>query len=114
MIYRHFLRLLIAATFFSGNPNLDPEFTNAFEIGHIKYYDKGSLSSSVYFRDTKDKIQTIRLVDNQGFASTRPENLRNEKSYGAEMASQFSMNKWWKLDLSFNFFKADIDWYKFG
>ncbi|MES2796298.1 MAG: TonB-dependent receptor [Bacteroidota bacterium] len=95
--------------FFSGNPNLDPEFTNAFEIGHIKYYDKGSLSSSIYFRDTKDKIQTIRLVDNIGFASTRPENLLNEKSYGAEMASQFNMNKWWKMDLSFNFFKADID-----
>ncbi len=95
--------------FFSGNPNLNPEFTNAFELGHIKYYDKGSLSSSVYFRDTQDKIQSIRRVNNQGFATTRPENLTNEKSYGAEMASQFNVQKWWKLDLSFNFFKADID-----
>jgi ferric enterobactin receptor len=95
--------------FFSGNPNLDPEFTNAFELGHIKYYDKGSLSSSVYFRDTKDKIQTIRIVDGNGFATTRPENLLNEKSYGAEMAGQFTAKEWWKLDMSFNFFKADIN-----
>jgi len=33
--------------FFSGNPDLNPEFSNVFEIGHIKYFDKGSLSSSV-------------------------------------------------------------------
>lgn len=95
--------------FFSGNPNLDPEFTNAFELGHIKYYDKGSLSSALFYRDTKDKIQTLRQVNSNGFATTRPENLTSEKSYGAEMASQFNLQKWWKLDLSFNFFKADID-----
>lgn len=95
--------------FFGGNPNLDPEFTNAFEIGHIKYMQNGSLSSSIYFRDTKDKIQTIRLVDALGFATTRPENLVGEKSYGAEFASQYNIQKWWKTDLSFNFFKAIID-----
>ena len=27
--------------FFGGNPNLNPEFTNAFEIGHIKYFKFG-------------------------------------------------------------------------
>ncbi len=95
--------------FFSGNPNLNPEFTNSFEIGHIKYYEKGTLSSSFYFRDTKDKIQSIRLVDNTGFSTTLPENLRGEKSFGFETASQFTVNKWWKLDLSFNFFNAKID-----
>lgn len=95
--------------FFGGNPNLDPEFTNAFEVGHIKYMQNGSLSSSIYFRDTRDKIQTIRLVDAQGFATNRPENLAGEISYGAEFASQYNLQKWWKADLSFNFFKAEID-----
>ncbi|MCU0326291.1 MAG: TonB-dependent receptor, partial [Spirosomaceae bacterium] len=95
--------------FFGGNPNLDPEFTNAFEIGHIKYMQNGSFSSSIYFRSTTDKIQTIRTVDAQGFATTRPENLEGEKSYGVEFASQYNIQKWWKTDFSFNFFKAIID-----
>jgi ferric enterobactin receptor len=95
--------------FFAGNPNLDPEFTNAFEIGHIKYMENGSLSSSIYFRDTKDKIQSIRTVDAQGFASTLPQNLTGEKSFGAEFVSQMNIKKWYKADLSFNFFKAIID-----
>jgi ferric enterobactin receptor len=95
--------------FFSGNPNLDPEFTNAFEVGHIKYMENGSLSSSIYFRDTKDKIQSIRTVDALGFASTFPQNLTGEKSFGAEFVSQMNVKKWYKADLSFNFFKAIID-----
>ncbi len=95
--------------FFGGNPNLNPEFTNAFEIGHIKYLPKGSLSSTIFFRDTRDKIQTIRSVNALGFATTRPENLMGEQSYGAELTSQYTLQKWWKADLSFSFFKAKID-----
>jgi outer membrane cobalamin receptor len=42
--------------YWSGNPDLNPEFTNAFELGHIKYMSKGSLTSSVYYRHTNGKI----------------------------------------------------------
>ncbi len=92
--------------FFSGNPNLNPEFTNAFELGHIKYFGKGSISSSVYYRHTDDKILSIRRVNEQGFSTTRPENLASENSFGAEFAGSYSPFGWWKLDGSFNFFRA--------
>ncbi|MCK8494015.1 TonB-dependent receptor family protein [Spirosoma sp. RP8] len=92
--------------FFSGNPNLNPEFTNAFEIGHVKYFSKGSISSSVYYRHTNDKILSIRRVNEQGYSTTRPENLASENSYGAEFAGSYSPFTWWKLDGSFNFFRA--------
>jgi outer membrane receptor protein involved in Fe transport len=95
--------------FFSGNPDLNPEFSNVFEIGHIKYFDKGSLSSSVYYRSTKGKIDRIRRVNAEGNSSTRPENLLSEKAYGTEFTSGYSPYKWWKLDFNFNFFHADID-----
>lgn len=95
--------------FFSGNPNLDPEFTDAFEIGHLKYFEQGSFTSSIYYRNTKDKIQTLRLVDANGFANTMPQNLSAEQAMGAEFASQFTANKWWRMDATFNFFRAKID-----
>ncbi len=92
--------------FFSGNPDLNPEFTNAFEIGHIKYVEKGSMSSSIYYRHTTGKIIRIRRVDEQGNSTTRPENLATEDSYGAEFAGSYALYKWWKLDGSVNFFRA--------
>jgi len=92
-----------------GNPNLNPEFTNAFDLGHIKYFDKGSLSSSLFYRHTIGKITTIRRVNNQGIATLLPENLAAEDAFGAELTGSFTPTNWWKLDQSFNFFRSIID-----
>ncbi len=95
--------------YFSGNPALNPEFSHAFELGHIKYFEKGTLSSSLYYRHTADKIQSIRRVDNLGFANTYPENLLVEDAFGAEFTSQYTPIKWWKMDNNFNFFRSITD-----
>lgn len=104
-----FMTLSDSRNFFSGNPNLDPEFSNVFEIGHIKYFEKGSFTSAVYHRSTRGKIERIRTVDAEGNSTTFPENLRSEEATGAEFTSEFSLFPWWKLDMNLNFFYADID-----
>jgi outer membrane receptor protein involved in Fe transport len=95
--------------YWSGNPDLNPEFTDAYELGHIKYFEKGSLSSSLYYRYTTDKVIRIRRVDDQGFSFTRPENLATEQSFGAEFAGSYVPFPWWKLDGSLNLFRAITD-----
>ena len=95
--------------YFSGNPDLEPEFSNAMELGHIKSFDKGSFISAIYYRSTKGKIERIRKVDAEGNSVTRTENLLSEKAFGLEFTSGYSPFKWWKLDFNFNFFHADID-----
>jgi ferric enterobactin receptor len=95
--------------FFSGNPDLDPEFTSSFEVGHIKYVDKGTLSSSLYYRHTPGKIIRVRRVDEFGFSNTRPENMAIENSFGAEFAGSYALYPWWKMDGSFTFFRAITD-----
>jgi ferric enterobactin receptor len=95
--------------FNAGNPDLNPEFSNVFELGHIKSFDKGSFTSSIYYRSTTGKIDRIRKVDEKGNAITRVENLLGEKAYGIEFTSGYSVFKWWKMDLNFNFFHANVD-----
>ncbi|MDP2041680.1 MAG: TonB-dependent receptor [Algoriphagus sp.] len=95
--------------FFSGNPDLDPEFTDAFELGHIKYFEKATLFSTVYFRNTVDKIERIRQVKEDGFSVTAPVNLTGEKSFGLEFSGDYRVKDWWKLDFNANFFHARID-----
>ncbi len=95
--------------FWSGNPDLDPEFSDVLELGYLRYFEQGSLSSSVYFRHTTDKIDRIRRLDDAGNATTRPENLRLENAVGLEFATAYSPKKWWKLDGNFNFFHATVD-----
>jgi outer membrane receptor protein involved in Fe transport len=95
--------------FFSGNPNLNPEFTNSFDLGHLKYFDQGSISTSLYYRQTFDKIERFRTVDSLGFARTLPANLSNQKSMGLEMASSWNFSQAYKADLSINAFRAIAD-----
>lgn len=95
--------------YFSGNPNLNPEFTNAFELGHLKYFEKGSFSSSLYYRQTSGKIESIRSVNSAGISTTLPLNLVGQNSYGAEFATNYTPAKWWKLDFSWSFFRAITD-----
>ena len=104
-----FVTLANGRNFFSGNPDLDPEYTDAFEIGHLKYFDKGSLSSAIYYRYSQATIQRIRLVDEIGFATTLPQNLKDQHSFGAEWALGYQLKPWWKLDANFNFYRAITD-----
>jgi outer membrane receptor protein involved in Fe transport len=104
-----FMTFSDSRNYFSGNPNLNPEFSDVVEIGHIKYFDKGSLTSSIYGRSTLNKIQTIRSVNSEGNAVTLPQNLHSEIAYGVEFTSTMQPVKWWKVDFNFNFFHADID-----
>ena len=104
-----FVTLADGRNFFSGNPDLDPQFTDAFEVGHLKYLEKGSISSALYYRYATGAIQSIRRVDAQGFSTRLPENLKDQHAFGAEFALSYELYKWWKLDANANFFRAITD-----
>ncbi len=95
--------------FFSGNPDLNPELTHSFEIGHIKYLESASISSSIYYRHTDGEFERIRTLGDDGITYTRPENLATEDAFGAEVTASYSPYKWWKLDGNFNFYRAITD-----
>lgn len=93
-----------------GNPGLNPELTSSFEIGNIKYWEKNSLSSSIYYRHTDDVIQRIRrLDDSSGISITRPENLSSRELFGMELTFSKDLFKWWKVNGSFNYFRSIVD-----
>lgn len=104
-----FFTYLDERNFVSGNPDLNPEYTNAFEAGHIKHFGAGSASSALYYRHTDDNIERIREMDENGHTTTKPYNLVSEDAFGAEIISSFQLTPWWKLDVNLNFFRAIID-----
>ncbi|NND06467.1 MAG: TonB-dependent receptor [Saprospiraceae bacterium] len=97
-----------------GNPNLDPEFTDSYELGIIKYIGEASFGSSFYYRHTTGVIERISFIDStivvpggeEGSVVTRtlPQNLSDENSYGFELTGSADINKWWRLDGSLNLF----------
>ena len=104
-----FMTLSDSRNFFSGNPNLNPEYSHVVEVGHLATTDNLSITSSIYYRITEDYIFGIRRVNAQGFATSLPENLKYEKAIGLDLTSNYAIKKWWKTDFNVNVFKAKYD-----
>ncbi len=98
-----------ARNFFSGNPNLDPEFTNSYEISHIKYFENGSISSAIYYRHTTDVIRRVLTVFQDGTTFRQPENLDSQKDLGLEFTFSLNPVKWLRVNGSFNAFRNIVD-----
>ncbi len=90
--------------FWGGNPNLDPEFTDSYEVGYIKYWDNVTLGSSVYYRKTTGVIERIARVDGEGITRTQPENLSTENAFGMEFTTTADITKTWRVDANANFY----------
>ncbi len=95
--------------YWSGNPDLNPEFTDSFELGHVKYLERGTVTTSLYYRHTIDKILQIRTVADNGFAYSQPQNLATEDAYGLEFTGSSNVTDRLKLDGNLNFFRSVID-----
>ncbi len=92
--------------FFSGNPNLDPEFTDSYEINYLKIWDKATLSSGVFYRHSTGVIERIRqLLDDDTFI-TQPENLSTRDDVGLEFNIAYSGLKWLRFNTDLNFFRS--------
>lgn len=92
--------------FWSGNPNLQPEYTDAYEIGHLKRWEKASLNSAIFFRHTTDVVERIRTQVSDTSAYTRPVNLAIRNDYGMSFTGSFEPFSNWQLNGNLNFFRS--------
>lgn len=94
---------------FSGNPNLNPEFTDSYELNYLKYFENLTLSGGFFYRHTTDAIQRILEFNSDGTTNRIPQNLATGDDYGLEFTMQYSGIEWLRLDANANFFKQQIN-----
>ncbi len=92
---------------FTGNPNLRPVYTNSIETGYLLDWEGGSILSSVYYRKRTDVIQRIITPpDSSGRSRITPINLAHENAYGVELNLSLTIQDWWRINSSGNFYRA--------
>lgn len=67
-----------------GNPNLEPEFTNNFELGYNTFIKSTFLTFSTFVRNTNNSIQSLREPNRPGSDTIRTTyaNIGQEDAYG--------------------------------
>jgi outer membrane receptor protein involved in Fe transport len=92
-----------------GNPNLLPEDVHAFELSYSKFWQKITLISSVYYRQTNDVIQRVRSIpDENGITITTPENLTRNNSSGVELIAKVDAIKVWNFTANVNLYQSKL------
>lgn len=89
-----------------GNPDLDPEYTDSYEMGYLRYLQKGSIYGGVYYRHRTNVVQRIRTVVDTGGTISRPVNLAIQDAYGFEFNYMQNITKWYMLSANFNVYNA--------
>ncbi|MBM3167712.1 MAG: TonB-dependent receptor [Bacteroidetes bacterium] len=81
-----------------GNPELDPELTDNYEIGYSTFIKGTTLNFTGFYRNTTGSIQTIRNVREDGIIFTSFENIGREQAVGTNLFFNVNLNN--KLSLN--------------
>ncbi len=92
-----------------GNPYLKPEYINSYEIAHSKNWEKTSLMSTVFYRQINDVMKRVSWMDTLGISYSTTQNLSKGVSYGVELIADQELTKWWRLNISFSYFRTIIE-----
>ena len=85
----------------TGNPDLQPEYTDSFEITSIHKFEKASLNMSIYNRYTNAIIERVNAFEN-GVNISKPENIGTNRTYGLEVNGKCNPLDWFSLNGDFN------------
>jgi len=79
-----------------GNPNLDPEYSNNFELSYSTFIKGTTINTSAFWRNTNNAIQdvrTVETVDTLQRVSTTYKNIGQEDAVGVNIFANVNIGK---------------------
>ncbi|WP_346882289.1 TonB-dependent receptor [uncultured Algibacter sp.] len=101
---------------FQGNPDLDPTYTDRFELGYLKKLNKFTLSAALYYAHSTNAITFVSqrtgeivVINNSDFPVILrgPINIGTDDRYGLELNLNYSPSRKWRVNTDFNVFKLE-------
>lgn len=113
-------RSLTSLTFFrQGNPDLDPSYSNLYDLGYLKRWDKFTFNGSIYYQRATQVIERITettgelivvsenpLVELPQFRFTSI-NLSENRRTGTEFTLTYSPKRTVRVSGNFNIFNSE-------
>lgn len=95
---------------FQGNPDLDPAFSDAFDLGYLKRWKNLTLTTSIYYKHEENAFERVQETTGEFYNGVEiirsiPINLSTNDQYGFEAGILYNPLDWWQMNSSFNFYK---------
>ncbi len=106
-----FLTYMNSTTLRKGNPNLEPEYMNSFELGYQKAFGSSFIAFETYYKNTLNKIERIQEIYDleEGITLMTFDNISKDHSLGAELMLNFASLKWLNLNASTSLYRYWIE-----
>ncbi len=92
----------------SGNPLLNPEFINAYEISYLQNAENITFSAALFFRETTNLITRVTTSETATVLRTSFQNMNKAQSIGMDGSMQIDATKWWNLNINGSVFRTEI------
>ncbi|WP_456311720.1 outer membrane beta-barrel protein [Pseudomonas shirazensis] len=86
-----------------GNPDLNPSYSDVFELAFLKTWKELTLNPSLYYQHEKGYIQDFTYREDDIFFTT-PINIDYEIRSGAELSVLYNPLKWLQINTEINFY----------
>ncbi len=90
-----------------GNPALDPELTDQYEIGFNTFVKRASVSVAVYYKNTTDIIENYLDVDDNGISVSTFRNIGERNSIGSNIFLSSTFFEIWTIRGGVDIFSYD-------
>ncbi|MDF2158768.1 TonB-dependent receptor [Algoriphagus sp. CAU 1675] len=92
-----------------GNPYLQPEFTDSYEVGYMKGWERYLLNATVYHRYSTDVETRITRLTDDNVAIQSRENADTRAATGFELVNQIQVSNNFDATLTGNFFYSKVN-----
>lgn len=94
----------------SGNPELEPQYTNSLELNYTRKLGRHSITGGVFYRMITDDINQIMEEDphNPEHFILTFHNTEDNTALGTEISGRFKPTNFWDLNMDFNLYSQTL------
>lgn len=96
-----------------GNPDLNPQFTNSFELNYTKRTKIGSITSGFFYRNINDEINryVYEHPTDPNKLVLSYNNFSDNHAYGMEVSGNLNFTKWWSANFGTDIYFQKVKGY---
>lgn len=80
-----------------GNPEIDPEYIDSYELGFQAPFGASQVSLEAYYRYTHNLIEQVMSVYADNVMLHTIENVGSDRSLGVELRADLKLRPWWNV-----------------
>lgn len=91
-----------------GNPGLEPEFIDSYELNYMKRFKQSFVTVEGYYRQKNNRIERVTILDENNVAKHTFANINKDYTIGVEFMGNLNFTKWYNLTASANLYNYNI------